>query len=154
MVIVAVICSGLFLGFSQPFVVSKYCNYPIFACGYLGWLGMIGYVPALLFLRNKKSILVFLWAFLTGIVQFLIIFHWIIVSLVLFGHMKLCYSVFICVLLSSLGSFYTAFGLMLSHYLVRRLYLKNWIVNPMVVCVVVYISHYGVLGGCSWGNIG
>ena len=148
------IFSGLLLGFSQAFVVGKWSEKPLDSTGLSGLLVLIGYIPVLWACINQSVKKTFWFGFLAAMVQYVVILHWLIIAMTVFGGVNLVLSTLgllaVCAILAS----YTGFAFSLAQYLHRRFRWSFLWLLPLTVCSAEYVRNYVPYGGFPWGTSG
>ncbi|MBW1679493.1 MAG: apolipoprotein N-acyltransferase, partial [Deltaproteobacteria bacterium] len=125
-------------------------TFPKFNLSLLAWVALI---PLLIAMEDKPSRKAFFLGWITGIVHFTSLLHWVTISMTQYGNLPVVISILLLVLLSLyLGLYVSIFGGILSFF--RSRYLDDPVViAPAIWILLEYLRTY-LLSGFPWGLLG
>jgi apolipoprotein N-acyltransferase len=146
---------GIFLGLSQPLVLSFIKETPLDSSGLSGLLSFIGFVPLFIIWQKKYNYkTVVILSFITQFVQYLITFYWIYVALHVFGNISIIFSSLICILLAIVVAGLNTIPFFVGYLVQTYWNTPRWLVYTASFCAMSYVLNYWPFGGFPWGNIG
>ncbi len=149
------VLSGVLTGFSQPIVVESITGrVPLDPSGWTGLLALFGFVPALVAIDGAGPKRAYAVGFVTCLVSFSIVIHWIVTTVHVYGGLPLLVALATLLLLTSALAAYVAAAFAVSRVVARYFDWPTWVTFPPALAGVELLRNYGPLGGFPWGSIG
>ncbi|MEM7495608.1 MAG: apolipoprotein N-acyltransferase, partial [Myxococcota bacterium] len=149
-----VLLSGALLGLSQPLVIRGLGEAPVNSGWVFGLLCLVGYVPLLHAMRGRGPWHCFVLGFGAASVQLLIITHWVVVAMAVFGGVPFLSSCAVSVLLALVFAVHTGAACGMTALITRALGWPVWAVFPPVLCAWEWLRNFTLFDGFPWGNAG
>lgn len=147
--------SGLLVGLSQPILIESITGTKVLdGTGLSGLLAFIGLVPAFVALDGQGPRRAFAVGFVTWLVAFSIIVHWILTTVHVYGGLPLVVGLAVLLLLTSAMAAYVAAAFAVTRVIVRFTGRPQWLVAPAALGAVELLRNFGPVGGFPWGSLG
>jgi apolipoprotein N-acyltransferase len=146
------IVSGVLVACSQPTLIPPLHGRT--AVEGFGWLAFVAYVPALMCVRGHGPKRAFAVGFISSLVHFSGVLHWILYTLHDYGGIPWIISFAILLLLCTALAAYVAAAFAITAILQRRYQLPLWLVFPCAITAVEYLRNHGPVGGFPWAAVG
>jgi apolipoprotein N-acyltransferase len=149
------ILSGVLVGLSQPILIESITGRkPLDPSGITGLLALVGLVPALVAIEGHGPKRAYQVGFVTWLVAFSIVIHWIVTTVHVYGGLPLWVALPTLFLLTSALAAYAAASFAVTRVIVNVFGFSQWLVLPAALTGVELLRNFGPLGGFPWGSIG
>lgn len=149
------IASGVLVGLSQPILIESLTGrQPLDPSGTTGLLALVGLVPALLAIDGHGPKRAYLVGFVTWLVAFSIVVHWIVTTVHVYGGLPLFVALPTLLLLTSAMAAYVAASFAVTRVIANVFGFSQWFVLPAALTAVELLRNHGPLGGFPWGALG
>lgn len=147
--------SGVLIGFSQPILIESITGKHVLdGTGLTGLLAFIGLVPAFVAIDGQGPKRAFAVGFVTWLVAFSLVVHWILTTVHVYGGLPLIVGVAVLLLLTSAMAAYVAAAFAVTRVIVRFTGKPQWLVAPAALGAVELLRNFGPVGGFPWGSLG
>lgn len=149
------VLSGLLVGLSQPILIESIGGKAVLdGSGLTGLLAFVGLVPAFLAIDGQGPKRAYGVGFVTWLVAFSCIVHWILTTVHVYGGLPLVVGAAVLLLLTSAMAAYVAASFAVARVISRSFGVAQWQVLPITVGAVEILRNYGPVGGFPWGSLG
>lgn len=148
------VISGCLIGLSQPVVIGFISDKPVDPTGLTGLLAWVAYAPLFVALNRVSGKKAFCLTVVTGFFQFMIITHWVIIAMNVFGGVSLVLATLGSMLLSLVLAFYAGLFIAAMQWASNYIRVPSIWLYPVAITAADLTRNYIIAGGFPWGSIG